>query len=199
MEAFRDEEDGPVLNVYFGHCVKCYQLGIVTREWRGPEPDDLYNAEQVFPVIYPEVRFDYPVPDLVRNSYIEARKCHSAGAFLATAVMIRRTLEAVAKNFEINTKNLYDGLKKMKESGIISEEFLLWGTELRFLGNIGAHATEQTVSQQDVTEALEFTNAIIETIYHLRPKFERMRLRRHPPASAPNSSKPEDTDNGDSE
>jgi hypothetical protein len=66
----------------------------------------------------------------------------------------------------------------MKEKGLISEELSQWGDELRFIGNIGAHPTDDVVTELDSKEALEFLEAIVETIYHLRPKFQAMRLRR---------------------
>jgi hypothetical protein len=66
----------------------------------------------------------------------------------------------------------------MHEQGVISAELLAWGDPLRFMGNVGAHPSETPVAEQDGTDALDFLNAIVETRYHLRPKFEELRARR---------------------
>jgi hypothetical protein len=118
------------------------------------------------------------MPPEVELSYSEAMRCESAEAWLATAVMVRRTMEAVGKDFNPNARNLAEGLKAMFNLGAISNELMEWGTELRFLGNVGAHPGGQRISHQDATDAMEFLAAIIETIYSLRPKFMAMRVRR---------------------
>jgi hypothetical protein len=92
--------------------------------------------------------------------------------------MVRRTLEAIGKEFDPKARRLFDGLRAMKDRGAISEELLQWGDQLRFLGNIGAHPTADVVTPEDGRDALEFLNAIAETIYHLRPKFQAMHKRR---------------------
>lgn len=50
--------------------------------------------------------------------------------------------------------------------------------ELRFIGNLGAHPTDDVVSPLDAREALDFLVAIVETIYVFRPKFQAMKARR---------------------
>lgn len=58
----------------------------------------------------------------------------------------------------------------MKDNGLISEELLEWSNELRVLRNLGAHATSEKITGQDANEAIDFLQAILETLYHLRPK-----------------------------
>ncbi|WP_437932571.1 DUF4145 domain-containing protein [Sorangium sp. So ce291] len=157
-----------------GHCVKCNQTGLV--EFAREYPDGEVDSRQLYPTATRPV--DLELPPKVMESYTEALKCESAGAWLATAVMVRRTLEAIGKEFDPKAKRLFDGLRSMQQQGLISEELYQWGDELRFLGNIGAHPTEQLISEQDAKEALEFLGAIVETIYHLRDKFKKMQARR---------------------
>lgn len=66
----------------------------------------------------------------------------------------------------------------LRAQGVISNELSSWGHELRFLGNVGAHPRDVHVTRLDAEEAIEFLEAIIETIFHLRPKFQAMRDRR---------------------
>jgi hypothetical protein len=167
------EEDGPKRFYELGHCAACSNPGIVQNDQGNY---GIWEEAQVFPVM--SRGLEGPLPKLVEVSYREAVKCSSAEAWLATVVMVRRTLEAIGKEFKPEAKRLFDGLKAMKEKGIISDELLEWGHQLRFLGNIGAHPTEEEVSPEDGRDAMEFLEAIAETIYHLRPKFEAMRARR---------------------
>jgi hypothetical protein len=162
------------IKYWFGHCVRCGSPGLLSEcDVGAHEPDETQ--------LYPKAglrRIDFKMPPEVELSYLEAMRCESAEAWLATAVMVRRTMEAVGKEFKPSARNLADGLKAMRDQGAISDELMEWGTELRFLGNVGAHPGGQRVSQQDATDAMEFLAAIVETIYQLRPKFMAMRTRR---------------------
>lgn len=160
---------------WFGRCSLCAAPGVLRAYVTGPDEHD--DPEQLYPLAPDRSRKD--LPTLVAESYREARVCAYAGAHIATAVMVRRTLEAVTRTFDIGAKTLNAGLRAMREQGVISEELLKWGDHLRFLGNTGAHPREgEVVSAQDAQDALQFLDAIIETIYVLRPKFAEMMARR---------------------
>ncbi len=120
------------------------------------------------------------LPPKVDESFREALRCEAAGAPLATAVMVRRTLEAIGREFAADAKplTLFKALHAMKDKGLISDELAQWGDALRFIGNIGAHPTDEVVTGLDAREALDFLVAIVETIYVLRPKFQAMKARR---------------------
>jgi hypothetical protein len=132
------------------------------------------------------------LPPKVDQSFREALRCELAGAPLAAAVMVRRTLEAIGLEFAPNTKPLFKALHVMKDKGLISDELAQWGDALRFIGNIGAHPTGEVVAAQDAREALDFLQAIVETIYVLRPKFQAMKARREKESRAPPEESPSD-------
>ncbi len=163
------------LRFLFGHCVKCSSPGLLS------ETGDLLD-EWVWesgPQLYPAVRtLDADLPPKVDESFKEALKCESAGAWLATGVMVRRTLEAIGREFEPGSKQLFGALHAMKSKGLISDELAQWGDALRFIGNVSAHPTDVVVTEQDARDAVEFVSAIIQTIYVLRPKFQDMKSRR---------------------
>ena len=162
------------ISYIFGHCVKCSSPGLA--EYAQIDENKWSNSQ-----LYPSLRVavDGMMPPKVAESYNEAINCELAGVSIATAVMVRRTLEAIGKEFAPNSRNLFQGLQNLLDQGIISNEMREWGDELRFLGNIGAHPTEHdAVTQEEAKEAIEFLNAIVETIYHLRPRFQAMKARR---------------------
>jgi hypothetical protein len=169
---FRDEYEEEIVS-QMGHCVRCSQPGLVIQQQVGP---DEWSHFQLYPKILKKT--DLVLPPRVNESFREAVLCESAGAWLATAVMVRRTLEAIAKEIDPSAKTLMNGLEALKKKGLISDELHQWGTELRFIGNIGAHPTGDVIERQDANDAMEFLKAIVETIYHLRPKFQEMQRRR---------------------
>jgi hypothetical protein len=161
-----------------GRCVSCNQPALVVQSRSAAFLDvEVWEpGQQIFPRTIRSI--EYKLPSKVEQAYKEALKCESAEAWLALAVMVRRTLEAIGREFDSNVRSPSTGLRAMKDKGVISEELWHWGEELRFLGNIGAHPSDEVVSAEDGKDALEFLEAIIETIYHLRPKFQMMKERR---------------------
>lgn len=139
----------------------------------GFEQDSYYR-------LYPknERSLNFFLPDIVRTSYDDAIKCERHQIWTAAVVMVGRALEAACKEAIPNSKSINDGLKKMLADGIISQELYDWANELRILRNLGAHATLAQIEQQDANESIDFLQAILETLYHLRPKFEQMKARR---------------------
>ncbi|GAU80103.1 DUF4145 domain-containing protein [Fusibacter sp. 3D3] len=119
----------------------------------------------------------YELPKIVEQSYAEAVKCEKAKAYIACTVMVGRALEAVCKDFVPETKTIHHGLKKMNENGFVSEEILEWANELKYLRNHGAHASNIEISDKDSKDALDFLQAILEILYHLRPRFNDIKNR----------------------
>jgi hypothetical protein len=162
-------------------CRNCRQP-IMVQSWESAyDPADKSNE---FRTIYPrdkgsarELHFD--VPKQILSSYNEAVKCETSEAWNACAVMVGRALEAVAKGYDTRVRTIATGIKKMHNAGVISSELFEWANELRFLRNIGAHASEVNVEEADAHEALDFLQAILETIYHLRPMFQKRKAKRN--------------------
>jgi uncharacterized protein DUF4145 len=158
----------------FGHCAKCFRAGLVEYGREGAT-GDASAARQLWPSPVRLIEFD--LPPRVMESYQEALRCESAGAWIATALMARRTLDAVVRDFAPEHERPFEGLKAMLAKGYISEELYRWGDELRFLSEVSAQAAD-VVGHQDAKEALEFLHALIENLYFLREKFKRMQARR---------------------
>jgi hypothetical protein len=74
---------------------------------------------------------------------------------------------------------VYKGIEKLHEQGVISDQIYTWANELRILRNLGAHASGETIKEEDARESLDFLKAILENVYDLTPKFEAFKLRRN--------------------
>jgi len=66
------------------------------------------------------------IPDGVLNSIDEAIKCHSYNCFIASAIMIRKTLEEICHDREANGKNLALRLKDLGTKILIPKELFRW-------------------------------------------------------------------------
>ena len=124
---------------------------------------------------------DCDLPDTVGRAYDEACHVELMKLPMASAVMIIRALEASLKDIDPATRSIADGLKRMKEKGVLPDEFTAWSNELRVLRNEAAHPSEREVLGTDVSEALDFLQAVLELLYHFRPKFQRFKARRGAP------------------
>lgn len=125
-----------------------------------------------------ERRVRCELPKLVGESYTEAIEAEKAELSIAAGAMIGRTVEAVCKDFDSNSKGIFEGLLSMKEAGALSDEMYDWANELRILRNEAAHAQAVKFSQGDVGAALDFLQALLEIIYLYRPAFERFKQAR---------------------
>ncbi|HEX8489443.1 MAG TPA: DUF4145 domain-containing protein [Chthoniobacterales bacterium] len=167
--------EAPPEEYTFSHCDTCKKPAIFYREDVG----DGFDSDSYFRIYPPPQRHaGYSLPKIVRDSYEDAVGCEGAKAWIACVVMVGRTLEAVCKEFDPGTKNVFEGLRSLHRKGIISNELLEWANELRVLRNLGAHATSEKIDVLDATGALDFLQAILEIMYDLRPRFEEFKKRR---------------------
>lgn len=167
------DEMGYVEIYKFCKCTSCHTFALYGQEDYGDGQDGA--PYRLYPI--QKRRLTFSVPKLVRESYNEAVKCEAAQAWLACAVMIGRTLEAVAKEFDPQTRSLATALKKMLDAGTISADIFEWASQLRITRNMAAHAQDTTTSREDAQEGMDFAQAILEILYDLNPRFEQMRKR----------------------
>ena len=182
-----EAEHGYARSYFFGHCARCDAPGLLEV---AKSSDNRVSYRQLYPLLPYEITLR--LPSLVDRSYREAVKCAFNGTWMAAMVMVRRTLEAMGKEFDPASKSAFQGLKKMKDQGMISEELYQWGDQLRKRGNLFAHATEQEITEQDGEEAMSSSGAIIETLYDLRPKFKAMQERHSNTPPGSDAESPED-------
>jgi len=118
------------------------------------------------------------IPEPTRNTLEEARACHRAGAFTASALMVRRTLEAVCTDKGAAGRDLYAKLNSLKEMKVIEGNLADWSHDLRALGNDAAHGTSVVISADDARDALELAEAMLSYVYVLKARYEVFKSRR---------------------
>jgi hypothetical protein len=167
-------EDGESYEYYLVRCPKCEAPILVVRD---VYPDESVSSERLFPPS--RSRANPSLPYIVRNAFSEALSCHHrAKAYTASALLCRKTLEAVCAEHQINEKDLAASIKKMHDTQIIDPRLYDWADTLRLAGNEAAHAVTATISREDSQDMIDFTNALLEYVFSFRDKFEEFKKRR---------------------
>ena len=152
---------------------RCYACGINMRI-------EIKNGHlQGTPVIFDFSPVDSAPPD-VNMDFIEAQKCQGVEAYRATVVMCRRALEAVADSKGARGKNLFEKIEDLYNRGIISKGVSEIATQIRQLGNYGAHPKDDLlggITSNDAGVILEFTHHLLKDVYGMPAKIEDMKKR----------------------
>jgi len=104
------------------------------------------------------------VPKAIAECYSEAGRIKKS-APNAFAVQIRRALEALCDDRGAKKGNLQARLQDLASRGEIPPVLAEMTDVLRLLGNIGAHAADQSIKPGDVPAIDNFFRAIIEYVY----------------------------------
>ncbi|MEU8592816.1 DUF4145 domain-containing protein [Streptomyces globisporus] len=173
-------DDGPPYLLELVRCGKCLKPFLTVEEDFG----DGWDGEPG--VLWPEQQrpLSLQVPEDLRRTHSEARRCFSAKAYTATAVMVRRTLEAVCIDQGMVgdasglPKPLFNMLEELRDQGKIDGRLFEWAHELRALGNQGAHYSSTAVTREDAADGLALAEALLDYLYVLHAQFNAFKERR---------------------
>lgn len=122
-------------------------------------------------LIYPSSKITFStegIPEKVLRAFDEAITCHSNKCFIASAIMLRKTLEEICDNQGASGKTLYNRLEALSSIIIVPKQLIEATHELRLLGNDAAHLEAQTyeeIGQQEIEISIEFTKEILKAVY----------------------------------
>ena len=150
------------------------------------------NPTRVHP--HPKRELGSDIPTIVRYSIDEAEKCMQSGAYLAAVAMCGRSLEAICRHYSTKDSYLGNGLKELRDKGLIDSRLYEWGEELRDQRNDAAHATDTKISAQDARDVMTFTYAIIDYVFLLAQKFKQFQERKKTRMSKKTSRQPGTTE-----
>jgi hypothetical protein len=131
---------------------------------------------------WPAMRYPEPtelpssVPSNVRAVYREASgvKRLAPNAF---AVLLRRALESICEDRGVKHGVLARRLQMLAERGEIPPLLAEVSDVVRILGNVGAHASDVSVTPPDTWALDEFFRAIIEYVYVAPSKLEKYKVK----------------------
>lgn len=112
------------------------------------------------------------LPTDVAEYYNNALTVLNAGVPSSAAVELRRTLEAAAKHNDITVTPLVKAIEKMVEEGLVAKSFSSVLGHIRKIGNQGAYAADENLSENEVRVALNFTTQILRNLFEVPKELE---------------------------
>lgn len=164
------------------YCRNCKQGVVVVEEERIADRSWRENAEgggvitwrgiHWWPAADAHVSAD--VPTEIAEVFKEAARALHAECPRASAVMARRTLEAITADKGETKGDLADRLKNLATKGVLLPTLADWAREVRLVGNVGAHFDPiKTVSKKDAEQLVTFVRELLKYLYELPAELAR--------------------------
>ena len=130
---------------------------------------------------YPPSTIDFDsksIPANIVSSFDEALRCHAVGYFMASALMVRRTLEVVCLDKGASGKDLKVRIADLKTKIVVPNELIEAMDELRLLGNDAAHIEARSydkISYEELEVAIEFSKELLKALYQYSDLLAKLR------------------------
>ena len=122
-------------------------------------------------VTYPAETIDFDstnLPSNILKAFEEAVKCHANQCCIASAIMVRKTLEELCKERGATGEDLKKRLDDLRSKIILPQELMDGLDDLRLLGNAAAHIESKEyddIGHDEVEVAIEVTKEILKAVY----------------------------------
>jgi hypothetical protein len=123
------------------------------------------------------------IPATVQGAFEEAIKCHGQSCFVASAIMVRKTLEELCRDRGAAGGNLKERIKALGTKAVLPQELLDGLDDLRLLGNDAAHIESQEyskVGKEEVEVGIEFAKEVLKAVYQYSALLSRLRALKKP-------------------
>jgi len=137
---------------------------------------------------YPPERIDFDasqLPDAVRKPLEEAVQCHAHESYPASAVMVRRALEAVCADQGVAGDNLYRRIENLGEAIVLPKGMIAALHNLRLLGNDAVHVEARVyaeVGKREVEIAIDVAKTILQATYQMDVLLDELEQLKEPAA-----------------
>jgi hypothetical protein len=133
---------------------------------------------------YPPELIDFDatnIPTEVVEALGEAILCHANGCFVAAAIMVRKTLEALCADRGAKGENLKERIRALGDKVVLPQEFLDGLDDLRLLGNDATHIESRVfdrVGKEEVEVGIEFAKEVLKAVYQSAELLKKLRALR---------------------
>ncbi|MGH3022316.1 MAG: DUF4145 domain-containing protein [Gaiellaceae bacterium] len=141
----------------------------------------VYDTARKIVASYPPELIDFDatnVPAKVVEAMEEAIKCHANECFMASAVMVRKTLEELCADRGATGNNLKERITALGSRVVLPKELLEGLDDLRLLGNDAAHIESKEydkVGKEEVEIGIEFATEVLKATYQYSDLLARLR------------------------
>ncbi|MNE46713.1 hypothetical protein D3C80_1410670 [compost metagenome] len=135
---------------------------------------------------YPSESLDFDstnLPPRILETLEEAISCHSAQAYKAAALMVRRALEELCADRGAVGRDLKARLSNLGDSIVFPKELLDAADELRLLGNDAAHIEAKSydaIGREEAELAIELAKELLKAVYQYASLVDRLRALKRP-------------------
>lgn len=121
------------------------------------------------------------LPNTLLQTLTEAIQCHAAGAYRASAMMVRRLLEEICEDSGATGKDLHHRLQDLRSKIILPEELFEAMSELKAIGNDAAHIEAKQydrIEKDEAEDTIELAKEILKARYQLKGLVARLQARK---------------------
>lgn len=167
-------------------CRNCRQpVVVIEQEFVGDTPSNqkhsggYVNYRGLFWWPFQGMSLSSEIPEAIQNILREAKISFSAQCYRASAVMSRRTLEAITVDKGENQGVLANRIKNLIAKGILDKNLGDWATEIRLLGNSGAHFDPiNDIQKHDAEQIILFIEELIKYVYVMPSEIAKRRQKK---------------------
>lgn len=141
-------------------------------------------------VTYPAERIDFDdsaVPPKIKEALEEAITCHASGCYVASAIMVRKTLEVLCEDRGASGADLKKRLQALAAKIVVPTDLLEGLDHLRLMGNDAAHVESKSydgIGPEETTLAIDFTKELLKATFQYASLVDRFKKLQKPPSSA---------------
>jgi hypothetical protein len=132
-------------------------------------------------VSYPPERLDFDstnIPGSITKAIEEAITCHASECFIASAIMVRKTLEELCHERNATGPNLKQRLRNLGTKIVLPQELLDGLDDLRLLGNDAAHIESEefnSIGREEVEIGIQFAKEILKAVFQYSDLLAKLR------------------------
>ena len=164
-------------------CRNCHQpVIVIEQEYVNDTPSNKkhsggqINFRGLFWWPFQGMNLSSDIPEEIQKTLIEAKITFSAQCYRASAVMSRRTLEAITVDKGGSQGILAKRINNLVSNGVLDKNLGDWATEIRLIGNTGAHFDPiNDVKQEDANQIILFIEELIKYVYIMPAEISRRR------------------------
>jgi len=149
----------------------------------------LVDGKKYFSAPPEVINFDATnLPAKILSTLEEAIRAHAAGAYRASALMVRRTLEELCAERNATGKDLKTRLQNLGQNVVVPLDLLDAADELRLLGNDAAHVEAKqydAIGPEEATLAIELAKELLKAVYQYASLVDRLRALKKPAPPLP--------------
>ncbi|HXH26886.1 MAG TPA: DUF4145 domain-containing protein [Candidatus Acidoferrum sp.] len=130
--------------------------------------------------VFPFTRIDFnpsEIPQAIVHCFKEALECEANQCYIASAIMVRKTLEMICEDRQAAGSRLVDRLSTLQTQITLPPQLFKAMDNLRILGNDAAHVELKDfdkIGKDELEVAIDLTKEILKGIYQMDSIVDRL-------------------------